>query len=53
MLIVDGVVGNLEEFFSRDGCAFQDRIAEAYGPVVKINGLLGVRTCISISGIHA
>jgi hypothetical protein len=35
-------IGNLNEFYSRDGFKFQDRIEQAYGAVVKINGLLGV-----------
>jgi hypothetical protein len=39
-------IGNLNEFYSRDGFEFQDRIDETYGGVVKINGLFGVSVLV-------
>ncbi|KAI0739058.1 cytochrome P450 [Daedaleopsis nitida] len=35
------VSGNLEQLFDRDAWGFHDEVAQQYGPVVKINAVLG------------
>ncbi|EJF57366.1 cytochrome P450 [Dichomitus squalens LYAD-421 SS1] len=35
------VSGNLEQLFDRDAWGFHDEVAQNYGPVVKINAVLG------------
>lgn len=37
-------LGNMSEYFSRHGAEFQERVAQDYGPVVKLHGYLGVST---------
>ena len=36
--------GNLEQLFDRDAWGFHDELAQQYGPIVKLNAVLGVRT---------
>ena len=46
--------GNLEQLFDRDAWGFHDEVGQNYGPVVKINAVLGVSTIIkaAFSSLH-
>ena len=41
--------GNLKQWFSREADAFQKHVALDFGPVVKLRGMIGVRTFHSLA----
>ena len=45
-LLLTVSIGNLEQLFDRDAWSFHDEVAQNYGPVVKINAVLGVSPII-------
>ena len=40
------VSGNLEQLFDRDAWGFHDELAQQYGPIVKLNAVLGVSSSL-------
>ena len=43
--------GNLEQLFDRDAWGFHDEVGQNYGPVVKINAVLGVSTVTKAASV--